>query len=82
MKALAAPRRVRFMAAMTIEEALRRSNILDVRCVRPSCGAVTRVDLRFFASRRPLDTSLDALAKSLICTACGGERVVIGVGAD
>jgi hypothetical protein len=67
---------------MTLEDALRRAQTLDVTCVRPSCGAVTRVDLQFFASRRPLDTRLDTLAKSLICTGCGGDRVVIGLSAD
>lgn len=64
---------------MTIEEALRRSNNVDVTCIRSSCGAVTRIDLRFFASRRPLDTNLDDLARTLVCTACGGEQVILRV---
>ncbi len=82
MKALAALGARAFHKAMTIEEALRRSHTMDVACAHPSCGAVTRVDLHFFASRRPLDTSLETLAKSLVCTGCGGDRVVIGLSTD
>lgn len=75
-------RRLAAYDAMTLEEAMRLSNSLDVNCVRPSCAAVTRVNLQFFASRRRLDTRLDALAKTLVCTACGGAHVVIGVSTD
>lgn len=67
---------------MNLEEALRRSAHLVIVCTAPACGAHTRVDVRFFINRRGLKTDLADLARTLSCTACGGDRVVAGVAAS
>jgi hypothetical protein len=71
--------RAAYAMAMKLEEALQRSPFLEVVCATPSCGARTHVEARFFLGRRPPETSLSDLAASLICTACGADRVVVGI---
>lgn len=61
---------------MTLEEALKISDEVEVSCISGACGARTRLDIRFFANRRGLSTRLDELALKLVCAACGGDVVV------
>jgi hypothetical protein len=65
---------------MTVFEVLMRTGELEVTCLQ--CRTRTRLEASFFARRYGEQTTLDVIAKVLVCAACGSGSVVVGCATD